>query len=119
MLSVALAAVVSLHAQRPSYRSAIDLVILNVTVIGPDGRYIADLSGDDFQVLEDGRPQDVAYFSPANVPLSVSLVLDTSSSMDEQMPGRNRRRWILLHDSDRVTLRKLSALTAASRSCNR
>ena len=86
MLSVALAAVVSLHAQRPSYRSTIDLVMLNVTVTGPGGRYVADLSGDDFQVFEDGRPQEVAYFSPANVPLSVSLVLDTSSSMDEQMP---------------------------------
>ena len=84
MLSVALAAVVSLHAQRPSFRSAIDLVMLNVTVTGPGGRYVADLSGDDFQVFEDGRPQEVAYFSPANVPLSVSLVLDTSSSMDER-----------------------------------
>ena len=39
-----------------------------------------------FRCLEDGRPQDVAYFSPANVPLSVSLVLDTSASMDGQMP---------------------------------
>ena len=86
MLSVALAAVVSLQAQRPSFRSTIDLVMLNVTVTGPGGRYVADLSGEDFQVFEDGRPQELAYFSPANVPLSVSLVLDTSSSMDEQMP---------------------------------
>jgi len=80
-------AVVSLDArQRPSFRSNIDLVMLNVTVTGPGGRYVSDLSADDFQVLEDGRPQEVAYFSPANVPLSVSLVLDTSSSMDEEMP---------------------------------
>jgi Ca-activated chloride channel family protein len=76
----------SLYArQRPAFRSAIDLVMLNVTVTGPGGRYEADLSADDFQVLEDGRPQEVAFFSPANVPLSVSLVLDTSSSMDEEM----------------------------------
>ena len=59
--------------------------MLNVTVTGPGGRYVADLSADDFQILEDGREQDVAYFSPANVPLSVSLVLDTSSSMDDEM----------------------------------
>lgn len=87
MLSLGLAAAVSPHAQqRPSYRSTIDLVMLNVTVTGPGGRYVADLSGDDFQVLEDGHPQELAYFSPANIPLSVSLVLDTSSSMDEEMP---------------------------------
>ena len=29
--------------------------------------------------------KNVAYFSPANVPLSVSLVLDTSASMDEEL----------------------------------
>lgn len=85
MLTVASNIVVRLDAQRPSFRSTIDLVMLNVTVTGPGGRYAADLSGDDFQVFEDGRLQELAYFSPANVPLSVSLVLDTSSSMDEEM----------------------------------
>ena len=86
LISVALGVVVCLDArQRPSFRSTIDLVMLNVTVTGPGGRYAADLLADDFQVLEDGRPQNVTYFSPANVPLSVSLVLDTSSSMDEEM----------------------------------
>lgn len=86
LISVSLGVVVCLDArQRPSFRSTIDLVMLNVTVTGPGGRYVSDLSADDFQVLEDGRSQDVAYFSPANVPLSVSLVLDTSSSMDEEM----------------------------------
>ena len=87
MLGLTLAVIVCVDArQRPAFRSTIDLVMLNVTVTGPGGRYVADLSADDFQVLEDGRPQEVAYFSPANVPLSVSLVLDTSSSMDEEMP---------------------------------
>ncbi len=93
--------------------------MLNVTVTGPGGRYAADLSADDFQVLEDGRPQDVAYFSPANVPLSVSLVLDTSSSMDDKWCSPNRRRWISLRDCDRVTWRRLSASIVASKSCNR
>jgi Ca-activated chloride channel homolog len=86
MLVVALVGGASLYArQRPAFRSAIDLVILNVTVTGRGGQYEADLSADDFQVFEDGRPQEVAFFSPANVPLSVSLVLDTSSSMDDEM----------------------------------
>lgn len=86
ILAVALVGAASLYArQRPAFRSAIELVMLNVTVTGPGGRYETDLSADDFQVLEDGRPQEVAFFSPANVPLSVSLVLDTSSSMDDEM----------------------------------
>ena len=76
---------VFLCRRRPFFRSTIDLVMLNVTVTGPGGRYVADLAADDFQILEDGHPQDVAYFSPANVPLSVSLMLNTSSSMDDEM----------------------------------
>jgi Ca-activated chloride channel family protein len=78
-------AVVCAHAQRASFRSTINLVILNVTVTGAGGRYAADLTANDFQVFEEGRPQDLAFFSPSNIPLSVSLVLDTSSSMDEEM----------------------------------
>jgi len=38
ILSVALAAAASLQAQSPSFRSTIDLVMLNVTVTGPGGR---------------------------------------------------------------------------------
>jgi Ca-activated chloride channel family protein len=84
-----LAAVVAhapLSQRQPSFRSAVDLVLLNVSVVGPGGRYVADLTASDFEIIEDGRTEEVAYFSTANVPLSVSLILDTSSSMDEQMP---------------------------------
>lgn len=83
---VVMAVATGVLAQRPSFRSTVDLILLNVTVTGPAGRYVTDLTAEDFHVLEDGRPQEVAFFSPANVPLSVSLVLDSSSSMDEQMP---------------------------------
>jgi Ca-activated chloride channel family protein len=72
--------------QRPSFRTAVDLVLLNVTVTDAKGRFVADLSADDFQVVEEGLAQDFALFSPANIPLSVSLVLDTSSSMEGEMP---------------------------------
>jgi Ca-activated chloride channel homolog len=86
VLGLTLAVIVCVDArQRPAFRSTIDLVMLSVTVTGPGGRYVSDLSADDFHVVEDGRPQEVAFFSPANVPLSVSLVLDTSSSMDDEM----------------------------------
>jgi Ca-activated chloride channel homolog len=88
-LSVTFAGVAAynpLPRQQPSFRSAVDLVLLSVSVMGPGGRYVTDLTANDFEVIEDGRTQELAYFAPANVPLSVSLILDTSSSMDEQMP---------------------------------
>jgi Ca-activated chloride channel family protein len=60
--------------------------LLNVTVTDANGRFVGDLTPDDFRVLEEGRPQTITFFSPALVPLSVSLLMDTSSSMDDRMP---------------------------------
>jgi Ca-activated chloride channel homolog len=76
--------------ERATFRSAIELVLLNVTVTGPGGRYVRDLEQDDFQVLEEGRVQDVTLFSPADMPLSVSLLLDTSASMSRDLPLAKR-----------------------------
>ena len=79
-------AVVSIAAgQKPSFRSAIDLVLLHVTVLAGDGRYASHLSADDFEIFDEGRPQELAYFAQANTPLSASLIIDTSSSMDDEM----------------------------------
>jgi Ca-activated chloride channel family protein len=72
--------------QGPSFRSNVDVISLAVSVTGPDGRHISNLSADDFEVLEDGRVQELTFFSPGNTALSVSLVLDSSSSMEESMP---------------------------------
>jgi len=76
----------SLYAQRPSFRAGVDLAMLNVTVTGPGGRHTSDLSADDFSVFEDGRPQNVSFFSRADTPLAVSLLIDTSSSMEDRLP---------------------------------
>ena len=73
-------------AQRPSFRTTVDLISLTETVTGPGGRQVTDLSADDFAVFEDGRPQELRFFSRANTALALSLLLDTSSSMEASMP---------------------------------
>jgi Ca-activated chloride channel homolog len=89
-LAVAIAAGVALDAQRPSFRTGVDLVMLNVSVTGPGGRRVGDLTADDFAVFEDGHPQDVSFFSRADTPLAVSLLIDTSSSMEDRLPMAQR-----------------------------
>lgn len=46
--------------QTPVYRVAVDLVTTDVIVRDSKGQFVADLSKDDFQVFEDGVPQDLA-----------------------------------------------------------
>jgi Ca-activated chloride channel homolog len=86
LLSVVVGAgVVASAQQRPAFRAGVELVSLNVTVTQSGGRYVSDLSETDFTVLEDGQPQELVFFSRANMAMAVSLLIDSSASMDRQL----------------------------------
>ncbi|MEP7310429.1 MAG: VWA domain-containing protein [Acidobacteriota bacterium] len=72
--------------QGPAFRAGVDLVSLNVTVADASGHFLTDLSQEDFSVFEDGAKQDVTFFSRTNLPVALSLMLDTSASMDTKLP---------------------------------
>lgn len=72
-------------SQPPAFRSGIDVVSLTVTATDGAGRYVRDLSEADFEIYEDGARQDLSFFTRTNLPLAVSLLLDTSASMEEKM----------------------------------
>lgn len=57
-----------------------NLVTVPVSVSDRDGRYILNLKKEDFQILENGKPQQIAYFAASEVPFTVALVLDVSFS---------------------------------------
>jgi Ca-activated chloride channel family protein len=67
------------------FRSGVDIVSLNVTVTDGQNRYLTDLDQADFTVLEDGARQDLLYFSKENLPIALSLLIDTSASMEERL----------------------------------
>jgi len=56
------------------------LVSIPVSVMDRDGKYIPDLTKDDFHVWEDGVEQRVAYFASTEKPFTVALMIDTSGS---------------------------------------
>ena len=45
--------------QQPTFRSSVQLIEVDVRVFGKDGRFVSDLTKDDFEVLEQGVPQRV------------------------------------------------------------
>ncbi len=73
------------QGQPPAFRSSVDLVSLTVTATDQAGRYITDMGQDDFEVFEDGAKQDISFFAQTNLPLAVSVLLDTSASMEDKM----------------------------------
>ena len=73
-------------AQRETtFRSGVDLVALNVTVTDASNRYLTDLVAEDFLVYENGVKQEIGYVSRTSLPLAVSLLLDSSVSMEDKM----------------------------------
>ena len=73
-------------APQPSFRAGVDIVSLNVTVTDAAQKYVTDLTQDDFQVYEDGVKQDVTLFNRTNLPIALSLLVDTSASMETRLP---------------------------------
>jgi len=76
------------HAGPDEYQISIDvgLVILPVIVTDRAGKSVSGLGADNFQVFEDGRPQQIALFEPEDIPVTVGLVIDNSGSMGAKRP---------------------------------
>ena len=65
----------------PVFRTEADLVVLHVNVFDGKSDAVPGLPQDAFRVYEDGAPQEITFFSGADVPVAVGLVLDNSGSM--------------------------------------
>lgn len=71
----------ALAAQQPTFRSGTDVVSLFVTVQDAQGRLVPDLLQEDFEVLDERRPQPIVFFENQVQPITVVVMLDTSGSM--------------------------------------
>ena len=68
------------------FRAETDLVSFGVTVTDKRGTFLTDLTAEDFELLEDGKPQTLKYFIRGNETdaapeLHVGIMFDTSGSM--------------------------------------
>jgi VWFA-related protein len=69
-----------------TFRVGIDVVSLNVTAMDTQNHYVTDLEEKDFSVYEDGVKQDLTFFTRKQQPIALSLLLDSSASMEDKLP---------------------------------
>ncbi len=63
------------------FRSEVHLINVGFSVRDAQGKLITNLTQDDFEVVEDGVPQKIAFFARSqDVPLNLGLVVDISGS---------------------------------------
>jgi len=77
-------------AQEPIYTLKVDvpIVSLDVTVTDAAGNTINSLSQADFQILENGIPQEIRYFGPTSAAYNIFLLFDRS--------GSTRHKWLFM-----------------------
>ena len=79
--AVFFAALIPLAAQQPSFRVDVRLVRVLTTVKDAHGQLIGSLTRDDFQIFDNGVPQQLRVFEHhTEQPLSITVMIDTSAS---------------------------------------
>jgi Ca-activated chloride channel homolog len=68
-------------AQQPSFKSGTQLVSIFTTVVDAEKRLVPSLTQDDFEILDNDKPQSIAFFNNEIQPITVMVMLDTSLSM--------------------------------------
>ncbi|HVW06203.1 MAG TPA: VWA domain-containing protein [Vicinamibacterales bacterium] len=56
------------QGERPAFKSGVDVVQIDVSVLDGKRRPVRGLTSKDFTVLEDGKPRDVVAFTPVDLP---------------------------------------------------
>jgi VWFA-related protein len=68
-------------AQETTIKVDVDVVNLFASVRDKKGTYVKGLTKDDFLVFEDGKKQEIRYFSQeTDLPLTIGLLIDVSGS---------------------------------------
>ena len=77
----AAAALSAADQQQPTFRSGVRTVPVYATVTDSQGRLVPGLTRQDFEILDNKRPQALTLFSNEVQPITAAVLLDTSGSM--------------------------------------
>ena len=93
------------HAQQPTFKSRVDLVTVDATVLDRDGRPVEGLSPDDFSLLVDGQPRRIAslqYVTYAAPPADAAVPAAAPAASVQHLDGR-----VLLIAVDQANIRRV------------
>jgi VWFA-related protein len=80
-----------LQAQDSVIKVDVDLVNVLCTVRNKGGGLVGNLEKGDFTVFEDGKQQDIKYFTrETDLPLTIGLLVDTSGSQERLIDTERR-----------------------------
>jgi VWFA-related protein len=102
--------------QAPTFRSSTALVEVDIIVKDKDGKFVAGLTADDFEVLEEGKPQPIQHFYLVTETPTTSLEPRGDVMLPRSPDQTNRRIFVLFFDSDHLSSGLLGRLKNAAMS---
>jgi Ca-activated chloride channel homolog len=75
----------SLKTHTKPLRKDVDLVLVPVTITDPMNRLVTGLEKENFQLTDNGRPQEIRHFSSEDAPISLGVIFDISGSMNDKI----------------------------------
>jgi Ca-activated chloride channel family protein len=85
ILATAVALTVSLAAQGQKIKVSTASVPVYVTVTDAEKRLVPDLTIEDFEILDNQKPQTINVFENKPVPITTVVMIDTSGSMTNNL----------------------------------
>jgi len=97
----------------PVLRVTVNLVQVDAVVTDSKGKQVTNLTANDFQIFQDGKPQKIAVFErEATTPLSIVLAVDASESVltSERLEKEAAKHFVnaLLREQDELDLMEFS-----------
>lgn len=77
--AIGCAALVHAQQQPPTFRSSVDVVLVDA-VVTSGGRPVADLTAADLSVTDNGVPQTILEVSRESMPIDLTVIFDSSST---------------------------------------
>jgi VWFA-related protein len=105
------------HGQQPVFRSSVSHIEVDAYVTDARGAFVKDLTKDDFEVFEDGRPQVLNTFSIVDLPIVAppprSNIKPLESDVTTNAGSDEGRLWVMLLDGAGSTVNALRKLRVA------
>jgi hypothetical protein len=92
---------------QPQFRAGVTLVPIDVRVLDRAGNPVTDLAADDFRILENGTPQQIAHFVRVALEPDPSVAAEPVQVRDEsetELIAERRRTFVVVLGRGRLQL---------------
>ena len=100
----------AMAAQQPTFKSTTSLVEVDIIARDKDGRFVSGLSADDFEVLEEGKPQAIRHFYLVTERANITVEPLSTVVLPRSPDRTDRRILVFFFDSEHLSAQALLRL---------